>query len=239
MITLRRSVERHYLRSKGQEIWETFHPLDGMGPLSDSFGALQLLSDSHLPRGTTAPQSKRRNAEILTYVREGTLAYHDSKGHSGVIHAGEFEVSTVGQGARRSETNPSRTDGVHVFQLWLRHAAVGVEANKEQRRFSVAERRHELCVVASPNARKGSLVIQQDVSIYSALLNAGQHLVHELPHGRMAWLHLVQGEVTLGDAVLTTGDGAGISEERAISLTAREDSEILLIDLAAPRQALS
>jgi hypothetical protein len=63
------------------------------------------------------------------------------------------------------------------------------------------------------------------------MLDAGQHVIHELSQGRRAWLHLVQGEVTLGDTVLTTGDGAGVAAEPAVSLTAREETEILLVDL--------
>jgi redox-sensitive bicupin YhaK (pirin superfamily) len=63
------------------------------------------------------------------------------------------------------------------------------------------------------------------------LLNPGQHVVHELLPGRSAWLHLVQGNVTLGDIVLSTGDGVGLTAERALSLTTSEESEILLVDL--------
>ena len=63
------------------------------------------------------------------------------------------------------------------------------------------------------------------------MLDPGQHVVHELSQGRRAWLHLVQGEVALGDTILTTGDGAGFTAERAASLTAREEAEILLLDL--------
>jgi hypothetical protein len=71
--------------------------------------------------------------------------------------------------------------------------------------------------------------------MYSAMLDPGQHVVHELSQGRSAWLHLVQGEVTLGDIVLRTGDGAGVTAERAVSLTAREETEILLLDLGEER----
>ena len=67
--------------------------------------------------------------------------------------------------------------------------------------------------------------------MYSALLSSGQHVAHELSPGRTAWLHLVEGEVTLGDIVLTTGDGAGVAAERAVSLTAQSEAEILLVDL--------
>ncbi len=67
--------------------------------------------------------------------------------------------------------------------------------------------------------------------MYSAMLDTGQHLLHELAPGRSAWLHLVEGSVMLGDVVLTTGDGVGIAAERAVSLTAREQTELLLFDL--------
>jgi hypothetical protein len=59
-------------------------------------------------------------------------------------------------------------------------------------------------------------------------------VVHELLPGRSAWLHLVEGEVTLGDLVLTTGDGVGITAEPAVSATAEERTEILLLDLREP-----
>ena len=49
--------------------------------------------------------------------------------------------------------------------------------------------------------------------MYSAMLDPGQHVVHELSQGRRAWLHIVEGEVTLGDVVLTAGDGAGFTAE--------------------------
>ena len=73
--------------------------------------------------------------------------------------------------------------------------------------------------------------------MFSAMLDPGQHVVHELSQGRSAWLHLVQGEVTLGDVVLTIGDGAGVTSERAVSFTAREETEILLLDLGEPAPA--
>src|SRR6185295_16277227 len=101
--------------------------------------------------------------------------------------------------------------------------------------FSAADRRGGLCVVASPDARRGSLRVHEDALLYSALLSPGKHVVHELGEGRRAWLHVVDGKATLGDVVLSTGDGAGITAERAVSLTAREETEILLVDIGAAR----
>jgi redox-sensitive bicupin YhaK (pirin superfamily) len=143
---------------------------------------------------------------------------------------------TPGRGIRCNETNASRSDWAHVFQIGLYPSQNGFEPGHEQKRFSVADRRGMLCVVASPDARSGSLRVHQDARMYSALLDPGQHLVHELSQGRSAWLHVVHGEVTQGEVVLSTGDGAGIVNERAVSITAQEQSEILLVDLTSKGQ---
>ena len=235
MITLRRAKERQHERHRKQETWLTFSPQDLANPVADGFGTLEILTEDRLLPGAGVPRHSHHNAEIVTYVREGALAYEDSMGRSGVVHAGEFQRMTPGRGIHHSETKASRTDDAHVFQIGLRPWEAGLDSANEQKRFSAAERRAGLCVVASPDARRGSLRIHQDALMYSAMLDPGQHVVHELSQGRRAWLHLVQGEVTIGDLVLTTGDGAGITAERAVSFTAREETEILLLDLGVER----
>ena len=231
MIALRRAKERHLDRHRKQEVWRTFHPQDMADQVIDGFGTLESLSEDRLPPGAGVPRHRHHDAEIITYVREGALGYEDSMGRSGVIRAGEFQRMTAGRSLRHSETNASRTDWAHVFQIGLRPWEAGLKSAHEQKRFSAAERRGGLCVVASPDARRGSLRIHQDALMYSAMLDPGQHVVHELSQGRRAWLHIVEGEVTLGDVVLTAGDGAGFTAERAVSLTAQEEAEILLVDL--------
>jgi hypothetical protein len=190
-----------------------------------------MLKEGRFPPGG-GRRLKGQEAEIITYVREGTLAYQDATGQPGVIRAGEFQRMTAGSAIRYSETNASPTNWTHVFQICLRPAVAGLEAGHEQKRFSAAERSGILCVVASPDGRKGSLRIHQDALLHSAILHPGQHLIHELSWGRNAWLHIIQGEATLDTITLETGDGAGISDERAVSLTAHEETEILLLDLA-------
>jgi quercetin 2,3-dioxygenase len=235
MITLRRTKERYHDERKKPEEWFTFHA-DSAVPFAAGFGALESLSEAHLGPGSSIPRKPRHDSEIVTYVREGTLSYEDSLGRSGVIQAGEFQRATTGRRIRYRETNASRVDAAHVFQLWLRPAAIGLDAEQEQeqKRFSVADRRDRLCVVASDDARHASLRLHEDAVVYSALLARGQHVVHELSPGRSAWLHVVGGELNLGETLLTTGDGAGFTVERVLSLTAREGSEILLLDLGVP-----
>ena len=238
MITVRRAADRHHIERIKHDRWLTFYARDRSDPLADGFGSLQVLTESRLAPSAEGTLAPNHDAEIITYVLEGTLAHEDSSGRSGLILAGEFQRWTAGRGVRRSEANALRTDPAHVFHIWLRAARTGREQSQEQKRFPAAERRGVLRVVAAEDARAGSLRVCQDARVYSALLEPGQHIVHELTPGGCAWLHVVRGESTLDDLMLTTGDGAGVQADRAMSITARQDSELLLIDMASPGPAL-
>jgi redox-sensitive bicupin YhaK (pirin superfamily) len=229
MITLCRAASRNGPGSR-QEVWLTSYP-EGDQPPAPGDGPLETLEEWRLPPGAGVPRPREQSAEVVTYLREGALAYEDSTGLRGVIQAGEFRRTTAGGSLRRRETNASRTHWAHLFEMRLRPPPAGSESGHELRRFSAAQRRGLLCIVASPDGRNDSLRLQQDTLVHSALLQAGQHVVHQLGPGRRAWLHVVVGEVSLDDALLGTGDGAGVVAERAVSLTARVESEILLLDL--------
>ncbi|MDP2359674.1 MAG: pirin family protein [bacterium] len=234
MISLRRAGERRQDRRRHHEVWLTFYPASGAEPLALGFGTLRTLDENRLPPGATIAPYPRQEAEVMTYVREGSLAQEDSAGKSGIVLAGEFQLASLGPLVRHKDRNASQTDWAHVLRLDLVPTEVGLQVSVDQKRFPIADRRGRLCLVVSPDGRGGSLRIHQDTLIYSTLLEVGQHVVHELAAGRMAWLHVVQGEVALGDHLLTTGDGAGASKEPTLSFTARGDSEVLLLDMGPP-----
>ncbi|QQR73379.1 MAG: pirin family protein [Holophagales bacterium] len=238
MILLRRSDERRHERRRRLEAWHTFPAASATAALADGFGVLTSLDEHRLAPGAAIPRHSRHSAEVVTYVRQGTLVREDSTGVSSLVRAGEFHRMSVGPDLRHHEVNPSPTASTHVFQLWLRPVGSAIGSDPEQKRFSTAERRHGLCVVASPDLRRGSLRLDQEVLIFSALLGPGQHLIHPLATDRSAWLHLVAGAVTFDELILDAGDGAAITAERSVSMTAREESEILLLDLPAPQRVV-
>jgi len=231
MIEVRRANERHHDRVRTQEVWSTFQPTETGGAITAGFGTLEALTEDRLPPGAGIQRRPNRDADIITYVHEGKLTHVDSLGHSATVHACEFHRVTVRSGVRHSETNASRTDWAHVFQIWLRPSVDGLAAGQEQKRFSTTQRRGSLCVIASPDRRGGSLLLHQDALMLSGVLDPGQHVVHELAPKRTAWLHLVGGEATIDGVVLKIGDGAGITGERAVSFTAIHPTEVILLDL--------
>jgi hypothetical protein len=184
-----------------------------------------------LPPGDSTALHSGAEVEMVTYVYKGAVSQEDTAGNSGVIHAGEFQRMSTGHRICHKETNASRSDWAHVFRISLRPSEVGLDRAQEQKRFTAAQRRNELCVVGSSDGRKGSLRIDQDALVCSSIVDPGHHLVHELLPGRSAWLHILYGEATLNDIVLTLGDGVGVTGEPSVSLTAQENTEILLVDL--------
>lgn len=231
LTTVRRAGERWRENRHRRTTWHTFDP--GPGD-QHGFGAIDALDEHELLPEAVTPYPLHRALGLVTYVQEGALSFEDAAGRPGILRAGEFQIMTSRSRLQRHAGNPSRRDRAHLFQVRLRPEGNGIEAPSEQRRFSAAERRGGLRVVASPDGRQGSLRITQDVEILSALLSPGHHAVHELLPGRSAWLHVVSGAATVGGILLTTGDGVGVIADRVVSMIAQEESEVLLLDVGDP-----
>ena len=231
MITLLRNDQRRHVRRGKRDVWHSFFAEDHPGQLASGFGSLIAFDEMQLPPGVSTELRRCNEAETVTYVYKGALSQEDSLGNSGVIHAGEFQCMSTGPRILHKGTNASRFHWAHVFRISLRPSEVGLDRAHEQKRFTVAQRHNVLCVVASPDERKGSLRVHQDALICSSIVDPGYHLFHELLPGRSAWLHVLCGEAAIDDVVLTQGDGAGVVDEPSVSLTAQESTEILLVDL--------
>ena len=85
--------------------------------------------------------------------------------------------------------------------------------------------------MASPDGRDGSLRIYQDARIYLTTLAAGEHVTHNLDRGRHAWIQVLRGGVQLNGRDLSVSDGAAISEEASLVVSAAQLSEVMLFDL--------
>src|SRR5690606_22299046 len=104
------------------------------------------------------PFRTREHGELVTYVSEGVLAYHDASGRVYVVQTGEFQCATTQPANSQGAASVSCTLPAHIFQIWLASPSQEVlQPRLEQRRFGRADRRGKLCLIASPDAREGSL----------------------------------------------------------------------------------
>jgi redox-sensitive bicupin YhaK (pirin superfamily) len=166
-------------------------------------------------------------------VLEGELGHRDSMGNGSVIRPGEFQRMSAGTGVTHSEMNPSRSRPVHFLQIWILPRERGIQPGYEQRTFPESERRGRLRVVASGDGRDGSLTIHQDAVVAAALLGPGDRVRHEILEGRVAWVQVARGEVTVNGERLRAGDGLAALDEAALDLAGAgdADAEVLVFDL--------
>jgi redox-sensitive bicupin YhaK (pirin superfamily) len=92
--------------------------------------------------------------------------------------------------------------------------------------------RNKWRLLATGKPRYGALTIHQDVDLYAARLGAGQRLDHVTSPDRKPWLQIARGSVDTDGDVLRAGDGVAWIDAASIHLSAREDSELLLFDMA-------
>jgi len=153
-------------------------------------------------------------------------------GTGSVIRPGDVQRMSAGTGVTHSEFNASPTDLVHFLQIWVLPDTRGYAPSYEQKHFTEADRQGKLRLVASKDAREGSLIIHQDASLFASLLASGERVAHALSSGRYAWLHVAKGKVEVGGETLSAGDAAAFEQAGEIAIVAAEPSEILLFDLA-------
>ncbi len=139
---------------------------------------------------------------------------------------------SAGTGIRHSEFNPSKTEPVHLLQIWLLPERGGLRPEYEERQFPEKEKRGRLRLIASPDGREGSLAIHQDVDLFAAILGPGEQVRHRLRPGRHAWIQVAAGSCTSNGQSLAAGDGVAVSDETLLELIGKEDAELLLFDLA-------
>jgi redox-sensitive bicupin YhaK (pirin superfamily) len=232
MIHVRKSHERGHADHEWLKTFHTFSFATYQDPSHVRFRSLRVMNEDVIAPGQGFGTHPHHDMEIVTYVLSGALEHRDSMGNGAILRPGEFQRMTAGTGITHSEFNPSATEPVHLYQIWLFPERKGIEPSYQQKGFPVAERRNRLRLVASRDAADGSLLIHQDARISLSSLEAGFAVNFSLAPGRHGWLQVLRGRVALNGIPLDAGDGAAASDEPSLTIEAATDSEIMLFDLA-------
>jgi redox-sensitive bicupin YhaK (pirin superfamily) len=232
MLTVRKGNDRGVTRIGWLDSRHSFSFGDYFDPKLHQFHALRVINDDRVAPGGGFPMHPHRDMEILTYVLSGQLEHRDSMGNGEVIHAGEWQAMTAGTGLQHSEFNPSRTEPVHLLQIWIFPDRKGLKPGYRQKSFFDAEKIGQWQLAASPDGVDGSLPIHQDARVFVARLEKDQQVRHDLVRGRAAYLHIATGSATVNGQRLTAGDALVVEDETAVVVNGNEAGEVLLFDLA-------
>jgi hypothetical protein len=231
VISVRKAADRGHANHGWLDTYHTFSFSTYQDPNHMRFRTLRVMNEDFVQPGQGFGTHPHHDMEIVTYVLEGALEHKDSMGNGEVLRPGEFQRMSAGTGITHSEFNPSDTEPVHLYQIWLFPERKGIEPSYEQKHFPEAERQNQLRLVASRYATDGSLLIQQDARIYLSSLDEGRQVSQKLAPGRHAWLQVLRGSVTLNGQSLETSDGAAVSNEMTLDISAQQPAEIMLFDL--------
>ena len=230
MITLRKSDERGQADHGWLVARHTFSFADYYDPEHTGFRALRVINEDRVAPKMGFGMHPHRDMEIITYVVSGALQHRDSMGHSAVMRAGDVQRISAGTGIEHSEINASKTEPVHLLQIWLFPDHKNARPAYAEKSFAQVET-GRLHLVASKAGRDGSLTINQDTDLWLGKLGAGDLAKHPLAAGRHAWVQVIQGDLDLNGQTLHAGDAAQVSDETALRLTAKTPADFLLFDL--------
>jgi redox-sensitive bicupin YhaK (pirin superfamily) len=196
-------------------------------------GALRVWNDDEIAPGTGFDPHPHRDMEIITYVREGAITHRDSLGNEGRTEAGDVQVMHAGTGMVHSEYNLEST-ATRIFQIWLLPNKKGAKPGWGARQFP-RDTTDRLQVLADgrQQADPAALPLYADGAVLAGLVRAGQTVRHTLAPGRIAYLVPATGTVTVNGTRVATRDGATITGETELAITAQSDAEIVMVDVAA------
>lgn len=201
-------------------------------PARMSWGALRVWNDDEIAPHTGFPTHPHRDMEIITYVRHGAITHKDNLGNHGRTEAGDVQVMSAGTGIAHSEYN-LEDSATKIFQIWIQPNQSGLPPSWGAKPFPKGERAGTFVTLASGFAEdQDALSIRTNARMAAATLQAGQSAEYPIGAARKAYLVAASGSIEVNGVSAQARDGVAVSDVEVIRVTAIEDSEIILVDVA-------
>ena len=201
-------------------------------PRNMNWGSLRVWNDDEIAANSGFPPHPHADMEIITYVRDGAITHQDSLGNKGRTEAGDVQVMSAGSGIRHAEYN-LEAETTRIFQIWIQPTRTGGAPSWGAKPFPKGYRSGKFVTLASGFENDNdALPIRTNARVLGATLKAGESVEYALDRSRHAYLVPAAGRVEVNGLTLETRDGAAITDETSIRVTALEDAELVLVDAA-------
>ncbi len=231
-IQVRRSAERGFADHGWLVARHSYSFADYHDPAHMGFRSLRVINQDVVAPASGFPPHGHREMEIFTYVLEGVIEHRDSLGNHAQLRPGQIQVMSAGSGVRHSEYNPSKTDRLHLIQVWIEPDRPGLRPRYAEWKPTEARVAADKTLIISKDGRDGSARISQDADVWRVKTVGAGALVHEVRAGRGLWFQLIAGEVEVGDVKLSPGDALSSEAAGAVTFVHSGPIEALLFDLA-------
>jgi len=220
-------ADHGWLKAKHHFSFASYHD-----PHRMSWGALRVWNDDEIAPKSGFPPHPHRDMEIITYVRDGAITHEDSLGNKGRTTAGDVQVMSAGTGVRHSEYN-LEDETTRIFQIWILPDRPGGEPAWGAAPFPKADRAGRFVTLVSGMAGdEAALPIRAHARVSGATIRAGETATYALDPDRHAYLVSAAGAVEVNGVRLEPRDGAAVTGERELKLTALADAEVVLVEAA-------
>jgi redox-sensitive bicupin YhaK (pirin superfamily) len=221
-------ADHGWLKARHHFSFAGYHDAGRMG-----WGALRVWNDDSIAAQTGFPPHPHADMEIITYVREGAITHRDNLGNEGRTEAGDVQVMSAGNGITHSEYNRESGD-TRIFQIWIIPDTQGQPPSWGARPFPKGDRSGRFVALASGFEGDGdALPLRTDARVLGATLKAGESTEYALNKERYGYLVPSTGAVEINGVRIDARDGAAIRDETVLRVTAIEDAELVLVDIAS------
>ena len=205
---------------------------DYYDPERTQWGKLRVWNDDEIQPKSGFPPHPHSNMEIITYVREGAISHRDNLGNEGRTEAGDVQVMSAGSGIAHAEYN-MEDEVTRIFQIWIMPDQAGGQPQWGAKPFPKDDRAGKFVVLASGiEGDSDALPIRANARVVGATVKAGETAVYPLGKDRKAYLVPATGRVEIDGQAVVARDGAAIGDMNEVRITAVEDSEVVLVDVA-------
>lgn len=196
-------------------------------------GPLHTWSDVEFaPHSGLGPRA-HRDVEIVTWVRSGAITYEDDTGNRARLVADSVHVMSGGAAIHHAERNEENIPA-RQFQIWLRPHTPANTPRCATRFCSPGCREGRFVTLASgdpADVRAGALPIHAHARVRIATLREGTAMQHVLPMPGSAYLVADHGQLDVGPISLARRDGIAIRDETRLMLRARDDTDVVIVEL--------
>lgn len=204
-------------------------------PEKVQFGALRVLNDDIIAPKMGFSTHPHDNMEIITIPLKGSLKHRDSMHNQWqAIETGEVQVMSAGSGLMHSEMNGSNDEYLSLFQIWIIPNEKDVAPRYDQKFFDPSGRANKLQVIVTSfeDKNEGSLKIHQHAKLSRIDLTKTNSFEYNLfSEQNGVYAMNIAGEATIDDKKVISRDAIGISNTNKFIVSAKEDSQLLFIEI--------